>query len=101
MTSPRPSIALPVLQPHGSMLGGTMGEKKEKCGVFGVWGAEQAATVTYYGLYAQQHRGQEATGILQCCYSRCRCSCDRPNVQRRRAQGGNREPANGESHTDR
>ena len=40
-----------------------MGEKKEKCGVFGVWGGEQAATVAYYGLYAQQHRGQEAAGI--------------------------------------
>jgi amidophosphoribosyltransferase len=38
-------------------------EKKEKCGVFGIWGGEQAATVTYYGLYAQQHRGQEAAGI--------------------------------------
>lgn len=39
---------------------------KEKCGVFGVWGHEPssaAATLCYLGLYAQQHRGQEAAGI--------------------------------------
>ncbi|MCW5764342.1 MAG: amidophosphoribosyltransferase [Phycisphaeraceae bacterium] len=40
-----------------------MGEKKEKCGVFGVWGTANAATHCYLGLYAQQHRGQEAAGI--------------------------------------
>jgi amidophosphoribosyltransferase len=38
-------------------------EKKEKCGVFGVWGSEQPATLAYLGLFAQQHRGQEAAGI--------------------------------------
>lgn len=38
-------------------------EKKEKCGVFGVWGHPQGARVTYLGLYAQQHRGQESAGI--------------------------------------
>jgi len=38
-------------------------EKKEKCGVFGVWGSEAPASLTYLGLYAQQHRGQEAAGI--------------------------------------
>jgi amidophosphoribosyltransferase len=38
-------------------------EKKEKCGVFGVWGGPGAASLAYYGLYAQQHRGQEAAGI--------------------------------------
>lgn len=40
-----------------------MGEKKEKCGVFGIWGSDQNAYLTYLGLYAQQHRGQEAAGI--------------------------------------
>jgi amidophosphoribosyltransferase len=36
---------------------------KEKCGVFGLWGHPQAARLTYLGLYAQQHRGQESAGI--------------------------------------
>ena len=38
-------------------------EKKDKCGVFGVWGPEDAAQRAYRGLYAQQHRGQESAGI--------------------------------------
>ncbi len=36
----------------------------EECGVFGVWApGEDVANLTYYGLYALQHRGQEAAGI--------------------------------------
>ncbi len=38
-------------------------EKKEKCGVFGVWGPPDSAVRTYHALYAQQHRGQESAGI--------------------------------------
>jgi amidophosphoribosyltransferase len=38
-------------------------EKKEKCGLFGVWGLKEAAQVCYHGLFAQQHRGQESAGI--------------------------------------
>lgn len=38
-------------------------EAKHKCGVFGVWGAPDAAHQTYTALYAQQHRGQESAGI--------------------------------------
>ncbi len=38
-------------------------EKKEKCGVFGIWGTPEAAQITYQGLFAQQHRGQESAGI--------------------------------------
>ena len=35
-----------------------------ECGVFGVWApGEDVAKLTYYGLYALQHRGQEAAGI--------------------------------------
>ena len=34
------------------------------CAVFGVFGHPQAAQVTYYGLLAQQHRGQEGSGIV-------------------------------------
>jgi amidophosphoribosyltransferase len=38
-------------------------EKKEKCGLFGVWGTKDAAQLAYTGLFAQQHRGQESAGI--------------------------------------
>ncbi|MCD5325345.1 MULTISPECIES: amidophosphoribosyltransferase [Pontibacillus] len=36
----------------------------EECGVFGVWGHEDAAHLTYYGLHSLQHRGQEGAGII-------------------------------------
>jgi amidophosphoribosyltransferase len=36
----------------------------EECGVFGVWGAADAAALTALGLHALQHRGQESTGIV-------------------------------------
>jgi amidophosphoribosyltransferase len=35
----------------------------DECGVFGIFGAEEAAKLTYLGLYALQHRGQESAGI--------------------------------------
>ncbi len=39
-------------------------EPREECGVFGVWApGEEVAKLTYFGLYALQHRGQEAAGI--------------------------------------
>jgi amidophosphoribosyltransferase len=36
----------------------------EECGVFGVYGHPDAANLTYLGLYALQHRGQESAGIV-------------------------------------
>jgi len=39
------------------------GSPREFCGLFGVYGHRQASWLTYLGLYAQQHRGQEACGI--------------------------------------
>lgn len=36
----------------------------EECGIFGIWGHENAAQLTYYGLHSLQHRGQEGAGIV-------------------------------------
>lgn len=43
----------------------------EECGIFGVFGHPEAANLTYLGLYALQHRGQEGAGI---------CSSDSKNL---------------------
>ena len=37
---------------------------REECGVFGIFGHEDSARLTYLGLYALQHRGQESCGIV-------------------------------------
>lgn len=37
---------------------------KSFCGIFGTFGTSEAAFLTYYGLLALQHRGQEASGIV-------------------------------------
>ncbi|MEM1298643.1 MAG: amidophosphoribosyltransferase [Pseudomonadota bacterium] len=37
---------------------------REECGVYGVFGVDEAATYTVLGLHALQHRGQEAAGIV-------------------------------------
>ncbi len=39
-------------------------ELHEECGVFGVFGVPNASSLTYYGLHALQHRGQEGAGIV-------------------------------------
>ena len=39
-------------------------ELHEECGVFGIFGVPDAASLTYYGLHALQHRGQEGAGIV-------------------------------------
>jgi amidophosphoribosyltransferase len=49
---------LPVVGP------GTLKSLREECGVFGVSGVENAAELTFLGLYALQHRGQESAGIV-------------------------------------
>jgi amidophosphoribosyltransferase len=38
-------------------------DAREKCGLFGVFGRPDAVQLTYYGLHALQHRGQESAGI--------------------------------------
>ncbi len=50
-------ISLPVLSTESN------DAPKEKCAVFGCWGAPDSVSLSYYGLYAQQHRGQESAGI--------------------------------------
>ncbi len=37
--------------------------KREYCGLIGIHGHKEAARMAYFGLYAQQHRGQESAGI--------------------------------------
>jgi amidophosphoribosyltransferase len=54
-----PDIHLPVAEAGSEFLPGP----REKCGVFGVWKHPNAVHLTYLGLYAQQHRGQESAGI--------------------------------------
>ncbi|TAN37887.1 MAG: amidophosphoribosyltransferase [Nitrospirae bacterium] len=50
----------------------------EECGVFGVYGHPEAANLTYLGLYALQHRGQEGAGI---------CSSDGKQMYIEKAMG--------------
>ena len=37
-----------------------MDKFKDECGIFGIYGHPEAANLTYLGLYALQHRGQES-----------------------------------------
>src|SRR5881296_2178545 len=39
---------------------------QHECGLFGVFGHPKAAVLTYYGLFALQHCGQESAGIVTC-----------------------------------
>ena len=47
---------------------------REECGVFGIFGHPEAANLTYLGLYALQHRGQESAGIVTADGERMRAS---------------------------
>lgn len=51
---------------------------REKCAVFGAFGINAAARLTYYGLWALQHRGQESSGIA---------SLDSRRIHRHSAKG--------------
>jgi amidophosphoribosyltransferase len=46
----------------------------DDCGVFGIFGNPEAANLTYLGLYALQHRGQESAGIVTADGARMRAS---------------------------
>jgi amidophosphoribosyltransferase len=51
---------------------------RDECGVFGIFGHPEAANLTYLGLYALQHRGQESAGI---------CTADGEKMRISRAMG--------------
>jgi amidophosphoribosyltransferase len=51
---------------------------REECGVFGIFGHAEAANLTYLGLYALQHRGQESAGIA---------ASDGSQIRHRKAMG--------------
>ena len=52
-------------EPHSMLTTNPFEDDKlhEECGIFGIWGAENAASFVALGLHALQHRGQEAAGI--------------------------------------
>src|SRR5690242_19356496 len=51
-----------------------MDKFKDECGVFGIFGHPEASNLTYLGLYALQHRGQESAGIATADGTRVRVS---------------------------
>ncbi|HEY8228684.1 MAG TPA: amidophosphoribosyltransferase [Pyrinomonadaceae bacterium] len=68
-----------------------MDKLHEECGVFGIFGHPEAARLTYLGLYALQHRGQESCGIV---------ASDGSDLRLERAMGHVSEAFN-QSHLDR
>lgn len=51
-------------QPVMSNDGRRSDKPQHECGIYGIFGHEDAAKLTYFGLYALQHRGQESAGIV-------------------------------------
>ncbi|MEO5763308.1 MAG: hypothetical protein ABIR28_13470, partial [Vicinamibacteria bacterium] len=63
------SDELPVTPTESERGGGTLrliedDHFRDQCGIFGVFGHPEASNLTYLGLYALQHRGQESAGIV-------------------------------------
>jgi amidophosphoribosyltransferase len=64
---------------------------KDECGVFGIFGHPESANMTYLGLYALQHRGQESAGIA---------AADRGQVRVSKAMGYVADVFDGEALKD-
>jgi len=52
-----------IIPPSSPITAPFVPRKREECGIFGIFGNAEAAKLTYFGLYALQHRGQESAGI--------------------------------------
>src|SRR5918998_3437452 len=53
------------MTPNDGGVGETAGDGfRDECGVFGIYGHDDAARLAYLGLYQLQHRGQESCGIV-------------------------------------
>lgn len=63
MTATRPFFP-PLRHPARALPGADADKPHEECGVFGIFGHDDAAALTALGLHALQHRGQEAAGIV-------------------------------------
>jgi amidophosphoribosyltransferase len=61
-----------------------MAELREYCGIFGAYNAGNAAQLTYLGLHALQHRGQESAGIVTATYDERR---QRPVMPTHKGEG--------------
>jgi amidophosphoribosyltransferase len=57
-------------------------DKKENCGLFGIFGDEDAVQKTYFGLHSLQHRGQESAGIASSDGEVINCYKGQGNVSR-------------------
>ncbi len=61
---------------------GVFPEKREECGLFGIFGDPEAVQKTYFGLHSLQHRGQEAAGIASSNGETIQCYKDTGTVAR-------------------
>jgi amidophosphoribosyltransferase len=59
-----------------------MTDKKEYCGLFGIYGDPQAVEKTYFGIHSLQHRGQESAGIASSNGSFIKCHTGMGTVSR-------------------
>ncbi len=65
-----------------------MSEKKEYCGLFGIFGDPEAVQKTFLGLHSLQHRGQESAGIASSDGQNIRCFAGMGRVSRVFRAGG-------------